>query len=285
MEKQEQSHPIFYQIIPGSVLCTIFFDLVGSAWTMASFCPKVEPLNCWGEKKVTWSIIAHDNTTGAFGIAAASRFFALGALVPWIKSGVGAVATQAMVNPRLGPNILECLEHGQSVNAALEASWVQDSNCSVRQIHVLDAHDNRAAHTGDDCIDWCGDVSGPGISVAGNMLVGRRVLQACLETYRDQAALPFAERLLHSLLAGDEVGGDKRGRQSAVLKIYTGEVYPDWDIRVDDHPDAPNELARIYAVGQGDFAAFKDLVPTEVNPAGITDPVRVAAVRAKAEQR
>ena len=234
---------------------------------------------------MTWSIIAHDKATGALGIAAASRFFALGALVPWIKSGVGAVATQAMVNPRLGPNILECLEHGQSANAALEASWVQDPNCSVRQIHVLDAHDNRAAHTGDDCIDWCGDVSGPGISVAGNMLVGRKVLQACLETYRDQAALPFAERLLHSLLAGDGVGGDKRGRQSAVLKIYTGEVYPDWDIRVDDHPDAPSELARIYAVGQGDFAAFKDLVPTEVNPAGITDPVRVAAVRAKAEQQ
>ena len=89
---------------------------------------------------------------------------------------------------------------------------------------------------------------------------------------------------MHSLLAGDGVGGDKRGRQSAVLKIYTGEVYPDWDIRVDDHPDAPNELARIYAVGQGDFAAFKDLVPTEANPSGITDPVRVAAVRAKAEQ-
>ena len=234
---------------------------------------------------MTWSIIARDEATGAFGIAAASRFFALGALVPWIKSGVGAVATQAMVNPRLGPIILKYLDHGHSAGTALEASWVRDPNRSVRQVHVLDAHDNRAAHTGDDCIDWCGDVSGPGISVAGNMLVGRQVLQACLETYHDQTALPFAERLLDSLLAGDAVGGDKRGRQSAVLKIYTGEVYPDWDIRVDDHPDAPNELARIYAAGQGAFATFKTLVPTEANPAGITDPVQVAAVRAKAEQQ
>ena len=230
---------------------------------------------------MTWSIIARDEVTGAFGIAAASRFYALGALVPWIKSGVGAVATQAMINPQLGPAILECLEDGKTPNEALRDCWVQDLNGSVRQVHAIDSSGNRGVHTGGDCIDWCGDLEGPGISVAGNMLVGRRVLQACIETYSDLTILPFPERLLQSLLAGDEIGGDKRGRQSAVLKIYTGEVYPDWDIRVDDHPEAPKELARIYAIGQGSFSAFKDLLPTKENPAGIADPVAIAAIRAK----
>ena len=230
---------------------------------------------------MTWSIIARDEVTGAFGIAAASRFFALGALVPWIRSGIGAVATQAMINPQLGPAILDCLEDGKTPNEALRGCWVQDLNRSVRQVHVIDSSGNRGVHTGGDCIDWCGDLDGPGISVAGNMLVGRRVLQGCIETYGDLTMLPFPERLLQSLLAGDEIGGDKRGRQSAVLKIYTSEVYPDWDIRVDDHPEAPKELARIYRIGQGSFSAFKDLLPTKENPAGITDPVTIAAIRAK----
>ena len=230
---------------------------------------------------MTWSIIARDEVTGAFGIAAASRFYALGALVPWIRSGIGAVATQAMINPQLGPAILDCLEDGKTPNEALRDCWVQDLNRSVRQVHVIDSDGNRGVHTGGDCIDWCGDLDGHGISVAGNMLVGRRVLQACIETYGDLTTLPFPERLLQSLLAGDEIGGDKRGRQSAVLKIYAGEVYPDWDIRVDDHPEAPKELARIYRIGQGSFSAFKDLLPTKENPAGITDPVTIATIRAK----
>ena len=230
---------------------------------------------------MTWSIIARDEVTGAFGIAAASRFYALGALVPWIRSGIGAVATQAMINPQLGPAILDCLEDGKTPNEALRDCWVKDLNRSVRQVHAMDSDGNRGVHTGGDCIDWCGDLDGPGISVAGNMLVGQRVLQACIETYGDLTTLPFPERLLQSLLAGDEIGGDKRGRQSAVLKIYTGEVYPDWDIRVDDHPEAPKELARIYRIGQGSFSTFKDLLPTKENPAGIADPVTIAAIRAK----
>ena len=234
---------------------------------------------------MTWSIIARDGATGALGIAAASRFFALGALVPWIRSGIGAVATQAMVNPMLGGAVLDRLDNGQDVQAALDQCWNDDTGAALRQIHVLDADGNRAAHTGGDCIDWCGDLGGPDISVAGNMLVGRDVLQACLDAYAAQAALPFADRLLASLLAGDAVGGDKRGRQSAVMKIHTSENYPDWDIRVDDHPDAPNELARIFTVGRMAFGTFKQLIPTGANPGGINDPGRIADVRARAEIR
>ena len=87
------------------------------------------------------------------------------------------------------------------------------------------------------------------------------------------------------LLAGDAAGGDKRGKQAAALKIYTTEDYPDWDIRVDDHPDAPAELARVFRVGQGAYAAYKDFIPTRGNPAGVTDREQMAAVRAKAEQQ
>ena len=112
---------------------------------------------------MTWSIIARDEVTGAFGIAAASRFYALGALVPWIRSGIGAVATQAMINPQLGPAILDCLEDGKTPNEALRDCWVQDLNKSVRQVHAMDSDGNRGVHTGGDCIDWCGDLDGPGI--------------------------------------------------------------------------------------------------------------------------
>ena len=234
---------------------------------------------------MTWSIIAHDTESGALGIAVASRFFAVGAIVPWIRSGVGAVASQAMANPRLGPAILDRLATGDAVDAALDAAWGDDDGSAVRQVHVLDKDGRRAAHTGNNCIDWCGDMGGQDISVAGNMLVGKGVLQACLDEYNNQAALPFAERLLASLLAGDAAGGDKRGRQAAALKIYTAEDYPDWDIRVDDHPDALNELARIFAVGQIAFAAYKTLIPTNANPAGITDPAQMAAVRERANRQ
>ncbi len=234
---------------------------------------------------MTWSIIARDRDSGSLGIAVASRFFAVGAIVPWIRSGVGAVASQAMVNPTLGPAILDRLQDGESVQSALDNAWGGDDGGTVRQVHVLDRHGNRAAHTGGDCIGWCDDMGGKYLSVAGNMLVGGEVLQACLNEYNDKSALPFSERLLASLLAGDAAGGDKRGKQAAALKIYTTEDYPDWDIRVDDHPDAPAELARVFSVGQGAYATYKDFIPTRGNPAGVTDREQMAAVRAKAEQQ
>lgn len=168
---------------------------------------------------MNWSIIARDRTTGALGIAAASRFFTLGALIPWVKGGVGDVA----------------------------------------------------AYTGNDCIDWCGHMGDTDISTAGNMLVGGDVLRACVDAFNTQTALPFSDRLLASLSDGDGVGDDKRSRQSAVLKIHSTEIYEDWDIRVDDYPDVPNELARIVAIGQVAFGTFKQLMPTGANPGGIND--------------
>ncbi|MDP6346148.1 MAG: DUF1028 domain-containing protein [Alphaproteobacteria bacterium] len=229
---------------------------------------------------MTWSIVALDRDAGTFGVAAASRFLAVGALVPWLRGGVGAVATQAMVNPMFGPMVLDALAAGQDVEKATAAALATDAGAASRQLHAIDAAGRHAAWTGGDCIPWCGHRTGEDISVAGNMLVGEGVLTACLERFQAGAALPFAERLLAALLAGDQAGGDKRGRQSAVLRVHGREVYPDLDIRVDDHPDAPNELARVYTVSQEDFAIYRDFLPTRANPAGITDRAKLEAARA-----
>lgn len=228
---------------------------------------------------MTWSIVARDPVSGAFGIAAASKFFALGALVPWVRGGLGAVATQAFINPMLGPNTLGLLEIGEDAASAVDAAMAADAGRAHRQLHVVDAHGRTAAYTGLECIDWCGHICAEDVSVAGNMLVDRVVVEHTLETYQARAELPFAERLLTALLAGDGAGGDRRGKQSAVLVSYTTEVYPDLSIRVDDHPDAPNELARVYAESQRDFAIFKQFIPTADNPAGITDREKLAAAR------
>lgn len=228
---------------------------------------------------MTWSIVARDPVSGAFGVAAASKFFALGALVPWVRSGLGAVATQAFINPMLGPNTLGLMEIGEDAASAVEAAVAADPGHAHRQLHAVDARGRTAGYTGLQCIDWCGHLCAENVSVAGNMLVDRVVIEHTLETYQSKSDLPFAERLLAALLAGDGAGGDKRGRQSAVLVTYTSEVYPDLNIRVDDHPDAPSELARVYAESQRDFAIFKQFIPTAENPAGITDRPKLAAAR------
>ena len=228
---------------------------------------------------MTWSIVARDSQSGAIGIAVASKFFAVGALVPWIRSDIGGVATQAMVNPILGPAGLDLMAEGDDAEAALHRVLANDAGSAARQIHLIDTHGRTAGHTGGECIDWCGHDCRDGVSVAGNMLTGAEVIAATHDAYRSGTSLPFAERLLTALLAGDAAGGDKRGRQSAALLTYNGEVYPDVSIRVDDHPDALNELRRVYDVSQQDFAIFKTFMPTRANPAGVTDRTKLEAAR------
>lgn len=228
---------------------------------------------------MTWSIIAREQDSSALGIAVASKFFAVGSLVPWIDSGTGAVATQALINPTYGRNGLRMMAHGRDARTTLARLIAGDAGREARQLHIIDANGNIAAHTGAECIDWCGHISAPGISIAGNMLAGPQVLEACLATYEAGAALPFAERLLGALEAGDAAGGDKRGRQSAALLTNRGELYPETDIRVDDHPDPFTELRRIFDVYQEDFAVFRKFMPTDANPSGITDRDELEAAR------
>lgn len=219
---------------------------------------------------MTWSIVARDRN-GAFGVVVATKFFAVGALCPNAMSGVGALATQALINPTWGPRGLALLREGASAAEALEVLVASDAGRATRQLHLVDAQGRTAQHTGADCIGWCGHRAGAGFSVAGNMLTGKPVIDASFTRFRDDEKLPLAERLLSAMHAGEAHGGDKRGKQSAAILIYAGEDYPDLSLRVDDHAEPLRELARLYEVSQGRFAAFKSFMATRANPSGIFD--------------
>jgi len=220
---------------------------------------------------MTYSIVAHDAKTGNFGVAVASRFFAVGALVPHMRGGIGAIATQAFVNPLYGTDGLSLLAEGKSAGDVLQMLTQRDDGHAHRQVHLIDGEGCSAAFTGDSCIDWAGHLVGDGVSVAGNMLAGPEVVAETLKAYQGNAALPFVERLLTAMEAGEAAGGDKRGKQSAALKIVQGEVYPWLDIRADDHADPLAELRRLYAVARERFLLFAELLPTADNPSGALD--------------
>ncbi|GAB4375525.1 MAG: DUF1028 domain-containing protein [Kiloniellaceae bacterium] len=220
---------------------------------------------------MTYSIVARDAETGAFGVAVASRFFAVGAVVPYVRGGVGAVATQAFGSPLYGTDGIELLAKGIAADAVLRALSERDAGRAHRQVHLIDGRSRIAAFTGERCIDWAGHRTGDGVSVAGNMLAGPQVVAATFEAYQAHLDLPFVERLLTAMEAGEAAGGDKRGRQSAALKIVHGEAYPWLDIRADDHADPLAELRRLYAVAQERYLLFAEMLPTAANPSGTLD--------------
>ena len=220
---------------------------------------------------MTWSIVAKDPETGLFGVVVASRFFAVGALCPWAAAGLGALSTQAMMNPTYGPRGLALLAEGLHAADVRDMLIVADQGRAARQLHVMDAAGRTAAHTGADCVDWCGHASEEGLSVAGNMLAGPAVLERTLETYRAKRDEPFVERLLAAMEAGEAAGGDKRGKQSAALLIQGDEPYPRLSMRVDDHLDPLPELRRLYEVAKERFIPFSCAFPRPDRPYGITD--------------
>ena len=203
---------------------------------------------------MTWSIIARDSATGQFGIAVATRFFAVGARVPYIAAGVGAIATQALTNPYYGIDGLKLLRDGKSPREIVDALKAADSGHASRQLHILDAAGRVYAYTGADCVDWCGHVEGKGFSIAGNMLAGASVLDDTAATYVANEKLPFAQRLIAAMYAGEGAGGDKRGKQSAAVLVVRDGAGPNGmgdrylDFRVDDHEDPVQELGRILSL-------------------------------------
>lgn len=236
---------------------------------------------------MTWSIIARDPATGQIGIAVATRFFAVGARVPHIASGVGGVATQALVNPYYGIDGVKLLREGLSPREVIDTLIVADDGRDARQLHVMDIKGRIAAHTGKECIDWCGSIQGDGFSLAGNMLAGAAVLGDTAKAYVANIALPFAQRLIIALKAGEAAGGDMRGKQSAALLIHGEEEWSELDLRVDDHTDPLAELERLEGVSRERWVHFRSFVPTRKNPAGITDRAVIdatieAAMAAKA---
>jgi uncharacterized Ntn-hydrolase superfamily protein len=220
---------------------------------------------------MTWSIIARDRATGQFGIAVATRFFAVGARVPYIAAGIGGIATQALVNPYYGIDGLKLLREGRHPRDIVESLIAADSGHSSRQLHIMDAAGRIASHTGRECVDWCGHIEGDGFSIAGNMLAGARVLDDTAKTYLANQTLPFAQRLIAAMLSGEAAGGDKRGRQSAALLIHDEEEWSALDLRVDDHADPLAELARLEQVSRERWVHFRKYLPSRKNPAGITD--------------
>jgi uncharacterized Ntn-hydrolase superfamily protein len=226
---------------------------------------------------MTWSIIARDETTGRFGIAVATKFFAVGARVPHIASSLGAIATQALVNPYYGIDGLKLLREGKSARAIVDTLTAADPGQASRQLHLMDAAGRVAAHTGKECVDWCGHIEGDGFSIAGNMLAGARVLDDTARAYTEGKSRPFAQRLIAALFAGEAAGGDKRGKQSAALLIHGTEEWSELDLRVDDHADPLSELARLEQVSRERWVYFRQVLPTRDNPAGITDRAAIDA--------
>jgi len=230
---------------------------------------------------MTWSIIARDSTTGQIGIAVATKFFAVGARVPHIAPMLGGVATQALVNPYYGIDGVKLLREGKAPHEIIATLIAADDGRESRQLHIMDANGRIAAHTGRECVDWCGHVEGNGFSVAGNMLAGAQVLDDTAKAYVANENLPFAQRLIAAMKAGEAAGGDKRGKQSAALLIHGEEDWSNLDLRVDDHTDPLAELERLEQVSRERWVHFRQFLPTRKNPAGVTDRAVIdAAVQA-----
>jgi uncharacterized Ntn-hydrolase superfamily protein len=227
-------------------------------------------------KLATFSIAARDAGSGLLGIAVSTKVPAVGSLCPFIRFGVGAVCTQAWVNPYLGPRILDRLAAGASAEQALEIEMAAEPDAEIRQVGVVDALGGSAAFTGPATDSWAGHRSGPDYSVQGNMLVSRATIQAMAESFESAAGEPLAERLLRALEAGQAAGGDRRGRQSAALLVRGAEVYAVADLRVDEHAEPVAELRRIFEVAKRELFPFLTALPTRANPRGDFARVRAA---------
>ena len=202
---------------------------------------------------MTFSIVAFDPANGDLGVAVASKFPCVGAVVPWARAGVGAVATQAWANTDFGPDGLRLMAGGMPAGPALDAVLEGDDGRDERQVGFVDAAGEAATFTGSGCVEWAGGVSGEHFAAQGNILAGAGVVDAMARAF-GSADGELCDRLLTALMAGDAAGGDRRGRQSSALLVvrdrggYEGRNDRYIDLRVDDHPDAPAELGRLFGV-------------------------------------
>jgi uncharacterized Ntn-hydrolase superfamily protein len=202
----------------------------------------------------TYSIAACDLEASQWGVATQSKFLAVGSIVPWAAPGVGAVATQALANPRYGPDGLALLAEGRSAPDVVTRLTEDDDGRADRQLGVVDAQGGSATYTGSECLTWAGGLAGPGFAAQGNILVGEETVAALATTFTATAGRPLAERLLECLAAAQAAGGDRRGQQSAALLVvekdggYGGLTDTLVDLRVDDHEQPVVELARLYGI-------------------------------------
>lgn len=219
----------------------------------------------------TFSITARCHRTGQFGVAVSTKVPAVGMLCPFVRAGAGAVASQSFVNPYLGLWGLELLAEDLDAGAVKAGLLERDPDPAKRQFAVVDRWGNSAAHTGEESDTWRGHLTGENFAVAGNMLVGEETIERMAESFGATKDKPLVERLVSALEAGQSSGGDKRGRQSAAVKVVDREDYPYLDLRVDEHPDPVPELRRVYEVAQRDLLPLVSMMPTKENPAGSFD--------------
>lgn len=233
---------------------------------------------------MTWSILARDPRSGELGVAIATRFFAVGALCPRVEGGVGALSSQALLNPMLAIRGMERLRSGEAPQAILDALVEGDAGRDSQQFHLLGPDGAVAQHTGAACVPWCGAVRAENVSVAGNMLAGPAVVADTLAAFLAAEHLPMALRLLHAMEAGEAAGGDARGKQAAALMVASKDPYPDLDIRTDDHPDPLAELRRLHAVAQERFVTFRSFLAGTDHPGVFDRAVIAAASEARAKR-
>ncbi len=206
-----------------------------------------EPPRSWVN---TFSIAAYDPERKEWGVAVASKYLAVGAVVPWAKAGVGAIATQSAVNISYGPKGLELLEQGKSAAEVVKLLTDEDKGRDFRQLGIVDANGKAASYNGTKCNPWAGSKGGKNYTCQGNLLAGEQVIDAMAKAFEESKG-PLAWRLMAALEAGDQAGGDKRGKQSAAILVVRAGAGPNGisdrylDFRVDDHKDPVPELARI----------------------------------------
>ncbi|MGH6899081.1 MAG: DUF1028 domain-containing protein [Geminicoccaceae bacterium] len=216
----------------------------------------------------TFSIAARCARTGMVGVAVSTAVPGVGGICPFVRAGVGAVSTQSWVNPYLGIDGIGLLAEGLGAQAALDRLIADDPGRDVRQVGIVDRNGESAAWSGKDCTPWFGHITGPDYAVQGNMLVGEPTIQAMAAAFERAAGLDLPERLLVVLEAGQAAGGDKRGRQSAAIKVMLREEYPYLDLRVDEHRHPVAELRRVFEVARHQYLPFVVGMPTRANPEG-----------------
>lgn len=218
---------------------------------------------------MTFSIVGRDPTNGMLGVAVATRYWAVGARVPYVRAGVAAIAVQAYAQPYLGYDALRLMrEQGLSGPKALDAVLAADPGRDWRQVLIVDAEGRVAAHTGRETVAWSGHRVGPNCVAGGNMLVSAATAEAMVDFFEGRPTLDLPQRLVQALQAGHVAGGDKRGQQSAAVYVVYRQECPYVDLRIDDHPSAVDELRRLLDAVTGDnlamslrFAASRESPP------------------------
>ena len=224
---------------------------------------------------MTFSIVAYDPAEESWGVGVASKFLGVGGVVNWAQAGAGAVATQAFCRVSFGPDGLAMMAKGKSARETLDALLANDPKREHRQVGVIDRNGGTAAHSGRECYDWAGHIVGEGFSCQGNILAGQQVVTAMAEAYK-AASGELADRLVAALLAGDDAGGDRRGKQGAgvvVVKVnggYGGDNDRYLDARIDDDPEPVKRLQKLVTAHHLFFGRPKseDLTPITPSIAG-----------------